>query len=180
MSEPAPDDRLRIGDAEREAAISALGVHYTEGRITLTELEERTEQAIHATFTDDLLDLFTDLPAPHPLLPGHPQPAQPVAHPFPYAEPSAPYPPQHPYQPYPPQHAPPAVVSDKSQQTAALLQMLVPIGAGRLYAGHVALAVAQFAVVVGTCGFGAIWPMIDGVLIAVQGGTDGYGRPLRP
>jgi hypothetical protein len=53
---------LRIGDAEREAAISSLTTHFAEGRLTQVEHEERTELALNARTGRDLDVLFADLP----------------------------------------------------------------------------------------------------------------------
>jgi uncharacterized protein DUF1707 len=53
---------LRIGDAERETAISSLASHFAEGRLTQVEHEERTELALNARTGRDLDVLFADLP----------------------------------------------------------------------------------------------------------------------
>jgi Domain of unknown function (DUF1707) len=53
---------VRIGDAEREAAISSLTSHFAEGRLTLIEHEERIELALNARTGRDLDVLFADLP----------------------------------------------------------------------------------------------------------------------
>jgi Flp pilus assembly protein TadB len=53
---------LRIGDAEREAAISSLTSHFAEGRLTQVEHDERTTLALHAKTGRDLDVLFADLP----------------------------------------------------------------------------------------------------------------------
>lgn len=55
-------DELRIGDAEREAAASALGDHYAAGRITLAEFDQRSSAAYAARTNADLWPLFRDLP----------------------------------------------------------------------------------------------------------------------
>jgi hypothetical protein len=57
---------LRIGDAEREAAVAALGEHYAQGRITKEEYDERSEAAMSARTRADLRPLFADLAAPEP------------------------------------------------------------------------------------------------------------------
>ncbi|PSL05404.1 uncharacterized protein DUF1707 [Haloactinopolyspora alba] len=54
---------LRIGDAERDAAVSALGEHYAAGRLTKDEYDERASAVTAARFDADLDPLFTDLPA---------------------------------------------------------------------------------------------------------------------
>jgi hypothetical protein len=53
---------LRIGDAEREAAVSVLGDHYAAGRITHAEFDQRTSLAYAARTNADLWPLFRDLP----------------------------------------------------------------------------------------------------------------------
>jgi hypothetical protein len=58
-------DNLRIGDSEREAAVAALSEHFTAGRLTQDEHEERVAAAWSARTSADLTPLFTDLPAPH-------------------------------------------------------------------------------------------------------------------
>jgi hypothetical protein len=53
---------LRIGDAERDAAIAALSRHYGDGRLTQQEHDERIELAMNARTDADLGALFADLP----------------------------------------------------------------------------------------------------------------------
>jgi len=65
--EPRP---LRIGDAERESALQALGEHMKAGRLQVDEYSERSTQVAEARTADQLSALFTDLPEPHPVLPG--------------------------------------------------------------------------------------------------------------
>jgi hypothetical protein len=57
---------LRIGDAERDQAASALGEHYAAGRLTKEEFEQRVEQVWAARFQKDLAPVFEDLPDPRP------------------------------------------------------------------------------------------------------------------
>jgi hypothetical protein len=57
--------RLRVGDAEREAAVAALGEHFAAGRLTPEELDERSSAAWAARTGGDLTVLFADLPQPH-------------------------------------------------------------------------------------------------------------------
>ena len=61
-----PRSGLRISDAEREAAVSALGEHFAAGRLTREEYDERSERAYAARTAAEVAPLFTDLPAPHP------------------------------------------------------------------------------------------------------------------
>jgi Flp pilus assembly protein TadB len=58
------NDRLRIGDAEREAAARELGEHFAVGRITADEHAERLEQIWSARTSADLAPAFRDLPRP--------------------------------------------------------------------------------------------------------------------
>ncbi|MDQ1681073.1 MAG: hypothetical protein QOI42_1932 [Frankiaceae bacterium] len=53
---------MRIGDAEREAAVSALNRHFAEGRLTTVEHDERISLALAARTDTDLDKLFADLP----------------------------------------------------------------------------------------------------------------------
>ncbi len=69
--------------------------------------------------------------------------------------------------------------SDKSKLIAGLLQILLPFGIGRMYMGNVGLGVAQLVVTLVTCGVGAVWPFVDGILILVGDPRDDAGRPLR-
>lgn len=57
---------IRISYAERDEAVSTLGVHLSTGRLELSEYEERCGQATAARTRGELEALFTDLPAPHP------------------------------------------------------------------------------------------------------------------
>jgi hypothetical protein len=63
---------LRIGDAEREAAVSALGEHYAAGRITLQEFDQRSSLGYAARTNADLWPLFRDLPELRPVAPAPP------------------------------------------------------------------------------------------------------------
>jgi hypothetical protein len=55
---------LRIGDADREAAVRALGEHYAAGRLTKEEYDERAGIAWTAKTNSVLWPLFADLPRP--------------------------------------------------------------------------------------------------------------------
>ncbi|MEV6138869.1 TM2 domain-containing protein [Nocardia sp. NPDC051990] len=70
--------------------------------------------------------------------------------------------------------------SDKQKLTAGLLQIFLGgFGVGRFYTGHTGIAVAQIAVTWLTCGFGGIWPLIDGIMMLTGKVPDSLGRPLR-
>jgi hypothetical protein len=57
---------IRIGDTERESALSALGDHMSAGRLDIDEYGDRTARVAAAKTRGDLLALFSDLPTPHP------------------------------------------------------------------------------------------------------------------
>jgi hypothetical protein len=80
-------DELRIGTSERESAAQALNAHLEAGRLGVEEYADRSALAANATTAADLNALFTDLPAPHPTLPGQQPPSTAVA---PRPEPQAP------------------------------------------------------------------------------------------
>jgi hypothetical protein len=63
---------MRIGTAERVAAQRALQEHLNAGRLPVNEYAERTARADSATLAAELAELFSDLPGPHPKLPGIP------------------------------------------------------------------------------------------------------------
>lgn len=69
--------------------------------------------------------------------------------------------------------------SDKQKLVAGLLNIFVA-GVGRMYIGQVGLGVAQLLVTILTCGVGALWPIIDGILILTKDDArDAQGRILR-
>jgi Domain of unknown function (DUF1707) len=53
---------LRASDADRERAVAALRHHAAAGRITLEELDERSERAYAAKTLRELAELHADLP----------------------------------------------------------------------------------------------------------------------
>lgn len=78
--------------------------------------------------------------------------------------------------------------SDKSKVAAGLLSIFLGyFGAGRFYAGHTGLAVAQLVtnivLTILTLGFWLavawIWPLIDGLVLLTGSPRDAQGRPLR-
>jgi hypothetical protein len=72
--QPLPADLLRVGDAERQQAVSALGEHYAAGRLDQDEYDTRIQAAYAAKTRVDLQGLFGDLPEPVPFRPGGPPP----------------------------------------------------------------------------------------------------------
>ena len=69
MTSPTLAPAQRIGDAERERAVSALSEHYALGRLDHAELDARLEAAYRAVTVDQLVALFADLPDPAPFRP---------------------------------------------------------------------------------------------------------------
>jgi hypothetical protein len=62
---------LRASDEERDRAVELLRQHAASGRLTASELEERTEKAYAAKTRADLAAVLQDLPEPAP---GQPTP----------------------------------------------------------------------------------------------------------
>ena len=81
---------IRIGTAERTAAMKALDEHLAAGRLQIEEYGERSALAVNATTAPQLAALFDDLPAPHPPLPGVAGPLPAVTHPVGPPAPSGP------------------------------------------------------------------------------------------
>jgi TM2 domain-containing membrane protein YozV len=69
--------------------------------------------------------------------------------------------------------------SDKSKLVAGLLQILIPIGIGRFYIGDNRTGVIQLVVTLLTCGIGALWPFIDGIIMLATDSKDANGYMLR-
>jgi hypothetical protein len=67
--QPLPADLLRVGDAERQQAVTALGEHYAAGRLDQDEYDTRIQTAYAAKTRVDLQGLFGDLPEPVPFRP---------------------------------------------------------------------------------------------------------------
>jgi TM2 domain-containing membrane protein YozV len=71
-------------------------------------------------------------------------------------------------------------LSDKSKLAAGLLQIFLGgFGVGRFYLGYTTIGLLQILVTWLTCGAGAIWPLIDGVMILIGNVPDAQGRTLR-
>jgi TM2 domain-containing membrane protein YozV len=70
----------------------------------------------------------------------------------------------------------------KSKVVAGILGILLGgFGIHRFYLGYVGLGIVQIIVTFLTCGFGAMWGIVEGILILVGSGitADSTGRPLR-
>lgn len=62
MTEPASTQGIRVGTAERDAAIAALADHHRAGRLDVNEYNDRAAKASAARFSGELDQLFADLP----------------------------------------------------------------------------------------------------------------------
>jgi hypothetical protein len=63
---------LRVSDAERQAVVDELRIHFGAGRIDLAEFEERTHAALASRVRGDLHPLLDDLPDMGPAAPAGP------------------------------------------------------------------------------------------------------------
>jgi hypothetical protein len=67
---PGPDSRppsaagLRVSDADRDAVVDQLAGHFQQGRLDLTEFQDRMDRAVRARTRGDLASLLADLPQP--------------------------------------------------------------------------------------------------------------------
>ncbi len=201
MSEPFGPEQQRIGNQQREEAITALNDHFALARLDISEYQDRVNRASNAQSYAELAELFRDLPQPHPpflappsvpfaaVPPPPPQFTQPYAPPAQFTgqytgpQPQYAVPPPPPGMGYPNPMAPYGFdpitgvpYSDKSKIVAGLLQLFLGhFGVGRFYMGDTGIGVAQLL----TCGGCGIWALIDGIIILINGGTDAEGRPLK-
>jgi hypothetical protein len=73
------DYDLRIGDAERDVAMTQLREHFVAGRLTFDELSERIDAALIAKTQRQIDRLTADLPRlPRPARPSGSEPALPA------------------------------------------------------------------------------------------------------
>lgn len=70
----AGDGNVRIGTTEREEAVRALAEHLSEGRLDITEYDQRCAQAASAKTRGELAAIFDDLPEPNPVKYHRPRP----------------------------------------------------------------------------------------------------------
>ena len=64
--QPSPGDHVRVGHAEREAVTAILQEAAADGRLDMSELEERLEVALQAKTYGELERLVADLSADLP------------------------------------------------------------------------------------------------------------------
>ena len=121
-------------------------------------------------------------PPPGYQQPGYPPPGYPQQPGYP-SQPGYGYTPQYAVDPSAPFGRDPMTgfpLSDKSKVTAGILQLLLgTFGVGRFYLGYTTIGVLQLVVSIVTCGIGAIWPLIDGIMILMGNVPDTQGRKLR-
>jgi hypothetical protein len=199
VSEPFGPEQQRIGNQQREEAITALNDHFALARLDISEYQSRVNRASVAQSYGELAELFRDLPQPHPpflappsvpftAVPPPPPGFGPQPGPAYYPPPTGPQPQfagpppgmgmgyANPGAPYGFDPFTGVPLSDKSKVAAGLLQLFLGyLGVGRFYTGHVGIGIAQLL----TCGGCGIWSFIDAIILLVSGGTDAQGRKLR-
>jgi TM2 domain-containing membrane protein YozV len=124
--------------------------------------------------------------APPPPSYGQPYPSPPYAGPYPPAggyQGHAGYPGHH-YPGYPPSYPGALAPPDARSRLAAGLFgiFLGGFGVHRFYLGYTAIGIVQIVVTVLTCGIGAVWGLVEGIMILANAEsfrTDAHGRPLR-
>ena len=57
-----PAGRLRVSDADRDAAVAELSDHFQAGRLDTAEFDDRAGRALRARVGSDLDELLADLP----------------------------------------------------------------------------------------------------------------------
>jgi TM2 domain-containing membrane protein YozV len=165
-----PDGRIRVGAADREAAMKALGKHMETGHLEVEEYTERVDRAAAARTVAELDELFVDLPAPHYRPPSSSSHAMDQLLSAGFLAGSRNFSSLY-------GHESDRPLSNRSKLAAGLLQIFLPFGVGRFYTGHYAMAVAQLCL--SFIWVGIIWSFIDGILILAQGGIDAQGRQLK-
>ena len=61
--------RMRAGDKDRQRVVEQLGKHFSEGRLTVDEFDERVVRAHTSVYLDELPALTADLPGDPQQLP---------------------------------------------------------------------------------------------------------------
>lgn len=72
MSTASTPPPQRLSDAERDAAVDSLRIHFEDGRLDTVEFDERMSAALAAKTIDQVGPLFVDLPEPRPAYLGDP------------------------------------------------------------------------------------------------------------
>jgi hypothetical protein len=150
---------LRASDAQREDVAIVVRQALDDGRLQLSELDERLGAVYAARTHGELGRAIADLVPP---------PAQLAPRPAQLAVPSA-----------PPR---PGLVSERKILPAALLCFLLgPFGAHRFYAGKTGSGVAMLVLTLSIIGVvvTGIWALVDLIVLIVGAFRDGDGRKLR-
>ena len=63
-SGPPGEAGLLVSDADRDAVLDQLAGHFQQGRLDLTEFQDRMDRAVRARTRGDLAQLLADLPRP--------------------------------------------------------------------------------------------------------------------
>lgn len=69
MEEQLPQRRIRASDAERDQILTVVQRAYEAGRLDLSEMKDRQDLALRATYLDDLPEIVADLPEGRGLAP---------------------------------------------------------------------------------------------------------------
>lgn len=69
MEEQLPQRRIRASDAERDQILTVVQRAYEAGRLDLSEMRDRQDLALRATYLDDLPEIVADLPEGRGLAP---------------------------------------------------------------------------------------------------------------
>lgn len=147
---------LRVSDAQREAVANAVRGALDDGRLQLTELDERLGAVFAARTHGDLSVVVNDILPP----PARPTPPPAVR----YAA------------------EPPSTVSDRKILPAFLLCFLLgPFGAHRFYAGKTGTGVAMLVLTLSIIGVvvTGVWALVDLIVLIVGAFRDGGGRRMR-
>ncbi|NEE00753.1 DUF1707 domain-containing protein [Phytoactinopolyspora halotolerans] len=160
--------QLRCSDSEREAVAAMVRSASEDGRLDLTELDERLGAVYAAKTHGDLAQIIVDIVPP----PMRPMPPRPSAMPQPV--------PVVPVMPVMPVQWRPGV-SDRTILPAFLLCIFLGVfGAHRFYVGKVGSGIGMLVACLLSFGVVAgIWALIDLIVLATRSFRDQYGNILR-
>lgn len=175
MTSPASFPQ-RLSDGEREAAVAALRAHLDAGRLSGDEFAQRSDAARAALTASDVVPLFTDLPAPHPL---YLNMAQPTWNTYPGGTTSAPT--------YAPEPGAPTYQTPYQQTPPTYSGTVVPTSQGPLSSlnpktlSTIHALIWPVAIVLFVTGNGGIWVIIAAIVASsLLGGYQRRGRRQPP